>query len=137
MVVVTAGDVALAQAKEPLIDTDAKDIPVEASVEKALTMKPVLEVAKHGAIKVPNPKAHVVTSKMKQLLNQLAHVLLGGTNAPTLVSESTSVTTIDTGSGSVLPVPTPPMDIREELTFLMVKQFFTTMNYCTELILTG
>jgi len=74
---------------------------------------------------------------MRQLLTQLAPVLLGGTSAPTLVSESTYVTIIKTGLGSVPLAPTPAMDILEELTLQMVEQFFTMMKYCTELVLTG
>jgi len=63
----TAGDGAPTQAEEPIIDIDAKDISVEASTKKVLTMKPVLKVATQEAITVPNPEAFVVTSKMRQL----------------------------------------------------------------------
>ena len=37
-VIMTACDIASAQAEEPIIDTGAKDISVEASTEKALTV---------------------------------------------------------------------------------------------------
>ena len=107
----------------------------EALAEKALTVEHVFEIAIQGAIIVSDPEAPAVTLEMRQLLNQLAPVLLGGTRAPTLVSESTSVTTVETGSGSFLPAPTPPMDILKELTLQMIEQFFTMMKYCTELIL--
>ena len=44
-VVMTARDVAPAQTEEPIIDTGAEDISVEASTEKAFAVKDVLEVA--------------------------------------------------------------------------------------------
>ena len=56
-IIITTGDVEPAQAEEPVIDTSAKDIPVEASVKKAITMKHDLEVAIQEAITVSNPKA--------------------------------------------------------------------------------
>jgi len=61
----TAGDVASAQAEELIIDTGAKDIPVEASTEKALTVEPVLEVVTQEATTVPDSEAPVVTSEMR------------------------------------------------------------------------
>ena len=39
-----AGDVASAQAEEPIIVPGAKVIPVEASTEKTLVVEPILEV---------------------------------------------------------------------------------------------
>jgi len=45
IVVMTAGDLASAQAEEPIMDTSAKDIPVEVSIEKVLNMEPFLKVA--------------------------------------------------------------------------------------------
>ena len=106
-----AGDIAPTQEEKPIIDTSAKDIPVEASAEKALAMEPVLEVATQEAITVPDLEAFVVTSKMRQPLTQLARVLLGGISAQTLVSESTYVMIIEIGSGSAPLAPTPAMDI--------------------------
>jgi len=73
-------------------------------------------VATHEAIIDPDPEAPVVTSEMRQLLNQLAPVLLGGTSAPPSTSESTSVTIVETGLGSAPPEPISAMDILEELT---------------------
>jgi len=58
-------------------------------------MKPILEVAKQETITVPDPEALVVISKMRQLLNQLALILLRETSAPTLVAESTSIMTVE------------------------------------------
>ena len=112
-VIITTGDVAPAQAEEPVIDTSAKDIPVEASAKKAITMKPDLEVVIQEAIAVSNPKAPMVISEIRKRLNQLAPIIWDGTSVPTLVSERTSVMIIETGSGSVLLVPTPAMDILE------------------------
>ena len=48
-----------------------------------------------------------------------------------------SITIVEIGSGNTPPVPTPTMDILEELSLQMVKQFFTTMEYCTDLVLSG
>ena len=84
IIVMTAGDVALAQAEELIINTGAKDNPFKASTEKTLTVKPVLKVAIQEAISVPNPEAPVVISEIKQLLTQLAPILLGGTSNTTL-----------------------------------------------------
>ena len=61
-------------------------------------MESVLEVAIQEAITILDPKAPVVTSEMRQLLTQLAPILLGGTSAPILLSESTSVMAIETRS---------------------------------------
>ena len=49
----TAGDGAPTQAEEPIIDIDAKDISVEASTKKVLTMKPVLKVATRKLLQSP------------------------------------------------------------------------------------
>jgi len=67
----------------------------------------------------------------------LAPVLLGGTSAPPPSSERTTTTIVETGSGSARPVPMPVTDIMEELTLQIVGQFFVTMKYCIELILSG
>jgi len=48
-----------------------------------------------------------------------------------------SSTVVEIGSGSIPPVPTPAMDILEELSLQIVRQFFTTMEYYTELVLSG
>ena len=45
IVVMTAGDLASAQAEEPIMDTGTKDIPVEVSTEKVLNVEPFLKVA--------------------------------------------------------------------------------------------
>jgi len=98
-VIVAIGDTALARTKEPIIDIGAEDSSVKATARKALAVKPVLEVATtQEAVIAPTPESPVVTSEMRQLLTQLAPVLLGGISAPPLVSESTFVTIIETGS---------------------------------------
>jgi len=51
-VVMTAGDVAPAQAEEPIIDTGGRDIYVEASMEKLSTVKPTFEDATQEALTV-------------------------------------------------------------------------------------
>ena len=137
IIIMIASDVAPAQAEELIIDTSAKDIPVEASAEKALTVKPILEAATQEAITIFDPEALVVTSEMRQLLTQVAPIFLGGTSAPALTSESISIMNVETGLGSAHPVLTPAMNILEELTLQMVEQFFTTIKYCTELVLSG
>ena len=48
-----------------------------------------------------------------------------------------SIAVVETGSESTPPVPTPAMDILEGLSLQMVRQFFTTMEYCTELVFLG
>ena len=75
-------------------------------------MKSVLEVATtQEDVITPTPEAPIVTSEIRQLLTCLAPVLLRGTSAPPLVFERTSITIVETGSGSALLVPTPAMDI--------------------------
>jgi len=131
----TVGDVAPAQAEEPIIDTDTKDISVEVSTEKAFTVKPTFEDATQEALTVSNPKALVVTSKIRELLTQLTS---RETSGPPSTPESTSVTVVETGSGSSPAVmATTTMDILEELTLQMIKQFFVTMTYYSKLLLSG
>ena len=52
---------------------------------------------------------------MKQPLTQPALALLGGTGVPSLTSKSVSIAIVETGSESTPLVPTPAMDILEEL----------------------
>ena len=74
---------------------------------------------------------------MRQLTVQLVPVLVGETNASPLPYESNITTIVKTGSGSAPPAPTLVMDIVEELTLQIVEQFFVTMKYCIELVLSG
>ena len=124
VVIIIAGDVAPTQAEEPVIDIGAKDIPVESSTEKVLIVKHVNKVIKHEAITVPNPDASVAISEMRQLLTQPAPALLAGTSVPPSTAKSVSIAIVETGSGSTPLVPTPAMDILEELSPQMVRQFF-------------
>jgi len=64
---------------------------------------------------------------------QLTPILLGETNASPPPHEST---TMKTGLGSALQVPTTVTDIMEELTLQIVRQFFA-INYCIDLVLSG
>ena len=70
-IVMTAGDVAAAQAEEPIIDTGGRDNSVKASTEKAFAVKPTFENATQEALIVQNSEALLVTSKMRPLLTQL------------------------------------------------------------------
>ena len=47
------------------MDISAKDIPVEASIEKVLILETVLKVATQKAITVPNFEASVAISEMR------------------------------------------------------------------------
>ena len=49
-IVMTAGDVAAAQAEEPTIDTGGRDNSVKASTEKAFAVKPTFENATQEAL---------------------------------------------------------------------------------------
>ena len=97
--------------------TGAKDIHVEVSTEKVLTVEPVLK----EIITDPDPKVPVVTSEMRQLLTQPAPALLGGTSVPPSTFESISIEIIETGLGCTPLVLIPTMDIQEEFTLQMVK----------------
>ena len=57
------------------MDIGAKDIPVEASIEKVLIVETVLKVATQEAITVPNFEASVAISEMRQFLTQPAPAL--------------------------------------------------------------
>jgi len=77
----------------------------------------------------------VVTSEMRELMIQLARVLLEETSAPPPPCKSTTMTIARTESGSAPLVPMPVTDIMEELTLQIVGQFFVTMRHYIELML--
>jgi len=60
-----------------------------------------------------------------------------GVEAIPPTSNRVSIAIVETRSGSVPPVSTPAMDILEKLSLQMVRQFFTTIDYCSELVLFG
>ena len=60
-----------------------------------------------------------------------------GVEAILPISDRVSVAIVETGSGSTPPILTPDMDILEDLSLQIVRKFFTTMEYCTELALSG
>ena len=93
--ITATGDTALARTEESTINIGVEDSSVKAPPKTALAMKPVLKVATtQEDVTTPTPEAPIVTTKMRQFLTQLAHVLLGGESVPSLVSESTSVTIV-------------------------------------------
>jgi len=96
-----------------------------------------LKIASQKVTTISTSKTLVVTSEMRELMVQLAPVLLGGMNAPPPPYESTTTIIVKIESGSALPVPPPVTDIMEELTLQIVGQFFVTMKYCIELVLSG
>ena len=97
----------------------------------------ILEVATQETTTILNFETLVVTSEMKELMVQLAPILLGETNAPLPPYESTTTAIMETGSESALQLPTPVTDIMKELTLQIVGQFFVMMKYCIELVLSG
>ena len=62
----------------------------------------ILEVATQEATTILTSETLVVTSEMRELMVQLAPILLGERNAPPAPHESTTTTTMGTGSGSAL-----------------------------------
>ena len=74
------------------------------------------EVATQEAVTILTSKILEVTSEMRELIVQLALVLLGGTSAPPPPCESTATTIVEIGLESALPVPMLVMDIMKELT---------------------
>jgi len=136
-VVVVTRDLLVAQTIAPIVSTSAEEGSAAASVGETFVVHPTLEVATtQDVIRTSVSETPIVTSEMRQLLTQLAFVFLGGTSVPPLTSESTFVTIVETGSGSAPQALTPTIDILEELTLQMIDQFFTTIKYCTELVLT-
>ena len=57
-----------------------------------------------------------VTPEMRELMIQLAPVLLGGMSASLPPYEGTTTTIVEVGSGSILPAPAPVTDTMEDLT---------------------
>ena len=74
-----------------------------------------IEVATQEAMTIPTSKNLEMTSEMRELMVQLAPILLGGTNASLPLHEGTITTIVETGSGSAL--PTTVTDIMEDLPF--------------------
>ena len=102
----TIGDIASAQVEDPIIDTGGKNISVEASIDKAFTVKPTFKDAIQEA------------------------------SVPPSSPESTHVTVIEMGSGSAPAATViTTMDILKELTLKMIKNFFATMTFCSKLVL--
>ena len=92
-------------------------------------MEPVLKIAIQEAITVPNLEAPAVISEIRQLRTQPAPAFLGGISVPPSTAESISIAIVETGLGNTPLVPTLAMDILEELSLQMVKQFFIMMKY--------
>ena len=88
-------------------------------------VKSALEIVTQEAIIVPTPEAPVVTLKMRQLLTELALVLVAGMSAPPSTSVSTTISIMEAGSASASMVPSPAIDILKELTLQMIEQFLT------------
>ena len=95
------------------------------------------EVASQEVMTILTSKVLEVTSKMRELMVQLAPVLLGGMSVTPPPREGTTTIITEIGSRSALPVLALITDIMEELTHQIVGQFFVTMWYCIELILSG
>ena len=108
--------------------TTGDTIPVQAE-------KLILKVATQEATVISTSETHVVTSEMRELMVQLASVLLGGTSAPSPPYESTTATAVETGLGSALSVMIRVTNIMKELTLQIVRQCFVAMKYCIELVL--
>ena len=82
----------MAQTTTLIVSSGAEENFVAASVEETLVVHPTLKVATtQDAIHTSTSETPIVTSKMRQILTQLAPVLLGGTSQPPLISESTSI----------------------------------------------
>jgi len=60
-----------------------------------------------------------------------------GVVAIPITFDRVSITIVETRSGSTPLVLTLAMDILKELSLKMVRQFFMTMEYCIELVLSG
>jgi len=93
----------------------------------------ILELATQETLTIPTSETLVVTLEMRELMVKLALILLREMNAPPPPYESTTTTVAETESA--LQVPTPVIDIMDELTLQIVGQFFMTMKYCIELVL--
>ena len=130
----TAGDIVPVLVENSIVSASTWEYFTQISADGAPTVKSTLEVATQEAVIISISETHMVTSEIRELMVQIAQVLLGGMNAPPPPYETTS-TIVEIGSGSALSVPTPVTDIMEELTLQIVGKFFVTMKYCIELIL--
>ena len=117
-----AGDTVPVQAEEPIVSASTEEYFIQVPTDRALVVKPTLGVATQEAATISTSEALVVTSEMRQLMVQLAPVLLGETSASPPPSESTITTIVET-RGSALPASAPVIDIMEELTLQIIEQF--------------
>ena len=72
---------------------------------------------------------------MRELLVQLAPVIMGVTSVPPSFSESALATTVETRSMSAPAKSVLVANILEDLIIYMIDQFFSMMTYCTEIVL--
>jgi len=111
------------------------DISVESSMEKAFPVKPILKAATQETIIVSNPEAPLVTSEMRQLLAQLTPA---ETHTPPLAPwEHSCYCRRDGIQKCSCGDNNNNYGYLEELTLQMIEQFFTTMTYCSKLVLFG
>jgi len=137
LVKMITGDTVSVQAEEFTISATTGEHFTHVSTVRAPIVKSTLEVSTQEATIISTSETLAVISEMRKLMVQLAPILLGETNAPPPPSESTITTIVKTGSGSALMVSTTVTDIMEELTLQIGEQFFVTMKYCIELVLSG
>ena len=131
------GDTVPIQTEESIISASTGEHFTQVSMDRAPMVKSTLEVATQEATIIPTSETLVVTLEIRQLMVQLAPVLRGEMSALSPLYESTISAIVETRSRSTPPAPTPVTDIMEELTLQIVGQFFLTMKYCIELVLSG
>ena len=109
----TTRDTVPVPAEKFTVSTGTGEYFTQISTDGAPMVKSTLKTAIGEAVTILTSETLAVTSEMRELMVQLAPVLLGGTNAPPSSYEGTTSTIMKTGSGSALSVLTPVTDIME------------------------
>ena len=74
------GNTVTVQAKEPIISASTEEHSIQVPTDRAPMVKFTLEVVTQEATTIPTFEALVVTSEMRQLMVQLASILLRETS---------------------------------------------------------
>ena len=121
-VVVTTGILTPTKTINLTVTQGVRESSIAASVDETLMAKPTLEATvMQDPISISALEAPVVTSVMRQLMIQLAPVILERASASTMViksppsSESVSATIVESGSTSTPARPTPVVNILDGL----------------------
>jgi len=121
----------LAQVVESVASTGIEDTTLQTSTAKPGTVEFIAALVASEATTITVPEVPAMTS----VLTEPAAGLVSAPSELASASVDIICTTIERRSGSVPTELAPAMDIMEELAHQMVQQFFTSMRFCIELVL--